>query len=410
MADPVSPGTSAPGDAGELGTPTSPSNINGLPTEPSKASKIFRDAQQSFSQSRPPVGMFHAFGSVGSNIPTLNDIQKGNFNSEGGWSGPGQRRNSQAHRDSDAEVIQRYRSRTMSIATPIPETKKEPIIEEKSTAVDNVPTPVAEEMEILAPHDPAVPYANGYQFPPKHSKKQASTIALRGFAKFIITPFGFLLTVYALNIVAWGGMLFLILIHATPAMAHPSYNALNSGAKIWLEITAQILNALFCVTGLGLIPWRFRDWYYLLQWRWGKDERALRRLAGIHRGWFRLVGRINEAALALPVSLSPDAPLTGERAGASKYWMLDFVIWAFIMLCGFMWGYNRYKRPGAAVGALISLACIVASAAGWVIYREGKRVKAIEGVPVSEEDRELLKEMREKDGGGCVMDFEAWRL
>ncbi|TVY85955.1 hypothetical protein LAWI1_G008931, partial [Lachnellula willkommii] len=284
MADPVSPGTSAPGDAGELGTPISPSNTNRSPTEPSKASKIFRDAQQSFTQSRPPVGMFHAFGSVGSNIPTLNDIQKGNFNSEGGWSGPGQRRNSQAHRHSDAEVIQRYRTRTMSIAAPIPETKKEPIMEEKTTPIDNVPTPVAAEIEIIAPHDPAVPYANGYQFPPKHNKKQATTIALRGFAKFIITPFGFLLTLYALNIVAWGGMLFLILIHATPAMAHPSYNAINSGAKIWLEITAQILNALFCVTGLGLIPWRFRDWYYLLRWRWGKDERALRRLAGIHRG------------------------------------------------------------------------------------------------------------------------------
>lgn len=114
----------------------------------------------------------------------------------------------------------------------------------------------------------------------------------------------------------------------------------------------------------------------------------------------------NEAALALPIALSPDAPLTGERAGASKYWLMDFVIWAFvwntflqIMLCGFMWGYNRYKRPGAAVGALISLACIVASAAGWAIFREGKRVKAIEGVPVSEDDRELLKEMREREGG-----------
>jgi hypothetical protein len=302
-------------------------------------------------------------------------------------------------------------------------------IEEKVTPLDgseSTPTPLVSDTEIIAPHDPSVPYPNGYQFPPKHTKWQATSIALRGFGKFVITPFGFLLTLYALNIVAWGGMLFLILIHATPAMAHPSYNAINSGAKIWLEITAQILNALFCVTGLGLIPWRFRDFYYLLVWRWGGKEEGLRRLAGIHRGWFRLQGSqevdvhfnpaadsttstlpsgINEAALALPVNLSPDPPLTGERASASKYRLLDFVIWAFvwntflqIMLCGFMWGYNRYKRPGAAVGALISLACIVASAAGWVIFREGKRVKSVEGVSVSEEDRELLKEMRENEG------------
>ncbi|TVY52017.1 hypothetical protein LSUE1_G010297, partial [Lachnellula suecica] len=262
------------------------------------------------------------------------------------------------------------------------------------------------------------------QFPPKHTKWQATSIALRGFGKFVITPFGFLLTLYALNIVAWGGMLFLILIHATPAMAHPSYNALNSGAKIWLEITAQILNALFCVTGLGLIPWRFRDLYYLIQWRYGKKEEGLRRLAGIHRAWFRLQGSqdvditynpatdahppsVSESALALPIALSPDPPLTGERASPSKYWLLDFVIWMFvantflqIMLCGFMWGYDRYTRPGAAVGALISIACIVASAAGWVIFREGKRVKGVEGVPVSSEDMELLREMREKGEKG----------
>lgn len=363
--------------------------------------------------------MFHAFGSVGSNIPTLNDIQTGKFESEG-WSGPGQRRNSSARRDSDIQVMQLHRQRTMSIVSPI----QSETIKEKAEENIEVVTPEAEETTVVAPHEPSVPYANGYQFPPKHTTKQATIIALRGFGRFIITPFGFLLTVYALNIVAWGGMLFLILIHATPAMAHPSYNDDYSGAKIWLEITAQILNALFCVTGLGLIPWRFRDLWYLLQFRLRKKESALRTLAGIHRDWFRLEGSqnidinfhpatdplptgVDESALALPIKFSPDAPLTGERASPSKYWMLDFVIWMFvlntflqILLCVFMWGFNRFKRPGAAVGALISLACIVASAAGYLIFREGKRVKKVEGVPVSKEDQALLREMREKGGEG----------
>lgn len=40
---------------------------------------------------------------------------------------------------------------------------------------------------------------------------------------------------------------------------------------------------------------------------------------------------------------------------------------------------------------------IVASGAGWVVFKEGKRVKGIEGVPVSEADREILREMREKE-------------
>ncbi|KAH6675747.1 hypothetical protein B0J14DRAFT_616486 [Halenospora varia] len=365
--------------------------------------------------------MFHAFGSVGSNIPTLNDIQTGKFSQEG-WSGPGQRRNSLAHRETDVEVLEVRRQRTMSIA----QSPKVPIISEKKepeSSVEVASTQI-EMSSVIAPHDPNIPYANGYQFPPKHTKKQAFKIAMKGSWNFVTTPFGFLLTIYALNIVAWGGMLFLILIHATPAMAHPSYNDDYSGAKIWLEITAQILNALFCVTGLGLIPWRFRDLYYLLVWRLQKKEEGLRHLAGIHRNWFRLKGSqeidihfdpsassailpegLNESALALPISLSPDAPLTGERASASKYWMMDFVVWMFvwntflqIILCGFMWGYNRFKRPGAAVGALISLACIVASAAGYLVFREGKRVKKVEGVPVSEEDMKILREMREKEG------------
>jgi hypothetical protein len=212
-------------------------------------------------------------------------------------------------------------------------------------------------------------------------------------------------------------MLFLILCHATPAMSHPSWNDNSSGAKVWLEIDSQILNALFCVTGLGLIPWRFRDLYYLLQWRWKKNHYGLRHLAGIHRGWFRLQGSqevdvkfnpaedepagIDEDVLAIPIKLSPDAPLTGERATPTVYWKIDFVIWSFvinsflqIMLCGFMWGYTRFNRPSWVVGLLISVACIVASAGGWVIFKEGKRVKKTEGVPVSKEDLEILKEMR----------------
>jgi hypothetical protein len=393
----------------------------------SVASRIVRNAGETFAQSRPPVGMFHAFGSVGSNLPTLNDIQSGKFGDDG-WSGPGQRRQSLARRDSDLHVLALHRPQTLE---PIPEPKKTVVVNEKKAGegggeIETIFSTQTEENSVIAPHDPNVPYANGYQFPPKHTKKQAIIIGAKGAWKFVTTPFGFLLTIYALNIVAWGGMLFLILIRATPALAHPSYNSWQSGAKTWLEIDAQILNALFCVTGLGLIPWRFRDFYYLLKWRYGKDQNALRRLAGIHNNWFRLEGSqnldvtfdpstnevpegVDEMALTLPVSMSPGPPLTGERATPSKYWMLDFVIWGFvwntllqIVLCGLMWGFNKYRRPSWSVGLFISLACIVASAAGWVIFKEGKRVKKVEGVPVSEEDKKILEEMRKREKDGNV--------
>lgn len=419
--------SNGPEGVDEVGSTLSPSNTNKSKDGTSRAGKLIRNAQETFTQSRPPVGMFHAYGSMGSNIPTIADIQKGNFN-EGGWSGPGQRRNSAAHRHTDFHVLHLHHQRKNSVAV---EPKKAPIVEvEKAESektgedLDAISSLQAGETStaVLTPHDPSVPYPNGYQFPPKHTKWYATKIGLIGFWKFFTTPFGFIVTIYALNVVAWGGMLFLILCHATPAMAHPSYNDDYSGAKIWLEIDSQILNALFCVTGLGLIPWRFRDLYYLLQWRWRKNPDGLRRLAGIHRGWFRLEGSqgldvrynpaedglpagINESALAIPIALSPDPPLTGERAPPSKYWKLDFVVWAFvintflqIMLCGFMWGENRFHRPGWVVGLLISVACIVAMAGGWMIFKEGKAVKKVEGVPVSKEDQEILRQMREREG------------
>jgi hypothetical protein len=105
--------------------------------------------------------MFHAFGNVGSNIPALDDIQAGKYDSHG-WSGPGQRRNSKARRDSDIQVLSLYRSRTMET---IPEPKKAAIIDEKTAErSESVLTPQTEENLTIAPHDPSVPYENGYQW------------------------------------------------------------------------------------------------------------------------------------------------------------------------------------------------------------------------------------------------------
>ena len=265
-------------------------------------------------------------------------------------------------------------------------------------------------------------YPNGYKFPPKHSWGEATIIGLKGFWKFFITPLGFLITIYGLNVVAWGGMLFLLLIGGgSEYMCYPERlhgkkdcNDLYSPRRIWIEIDSQILNALFCVTGFGLIPWRFRDLYYLLQWRLRGQHSALRRLAGINRGWFRLPGssdlpvplNISSAtptsssltaehnpALPLPVSKTPDEPLTGIRAPPTKLWKLDYVIWAYVIntflqavLSGFMWGYNRFKRPSWSTGTFVALACIVAGLGGLMAFNEGKAVKKVEGIPVAEEE------------------------
>ncbi|NJR31205.1 DUF2985 domain-containing protein [bacterium] len=273
-------------------------------------------------------------------------------------------------------------------------------------------------------------YPNGYRFPPKHTWTQSTVIGLKAFWKFFLTPFGFLITIYGLNVVAWGAMIFFVLLNAAPAMCHPSCNDDYSARKIWIEIDSQILNALFCVTGFGLIPWRFRDFYYLIQWRVLKKNDYFRRLAGHNRGWFRLPGsdKLDEhvapppvytkknpkrpgsppewsdkaiaeleknPVIPLPATSMPPPPLTGVRAPPTRPILIDVVVWMYVLntalqacLAGAMWGLNRFTRPSWVTGFLISMGSVVAIIAGLVVFVEGKKIKKIEGIPVEEEEVE----------------------
>ena len=81
-------------------------------------------------------------------------------------------------------------------------------------------------------------------------------------------------------------MLFFLLLNAAPAMCHPSCNDDYSSRKIWLEIDSQILNALFCVTGFGLAPWRFRDFYWMVRC-YSHNQHAMRRLYDQNKAWLK---------------------------------------------------------------------------------------------------------------------------
>jgi hypothetical protein len=276
-------------------------------------------------------------------------------------------------------------------------------------------------------------YTNGYVAPPKLPWKVSTANALRGFWKWFLTPFGFLVTIYGLNVVAWGGMLFLLLCGAAPEMCWANdpeegwvydCNHIQSSRRIWIETTSQILNALFCVTGFGLIPWRFRDLYYITTYRLTSEKkhglvkkmRPLRRLAGHYRNWFRLPGSdtldmqlprdyaapeaaitsadlengygdLSDLRVPIPESKRPIDPPTGHRAPPTKIWKVDFFIWCQVWntlfqvcLCFFMWHYNRIDRPPWSTGMFVALACGIAGVGGIVSYVEGRRVKKVEGV------------------------------
>ena len=418
--------------------------------------------KQAFQNSNPPLGMWAATGEVGSKLPTLGEIKDGAFTADG-WHHEGQeeRRGANPHeihkrriaRNSSASTRTRkssIKSSTPAIAEdheyfPANETLAEETGEMGQKTEAQETTELAEstsstggEKGIIGPDETGT-YPNGYRFPKKHTTWQSIKIGSKGLWKFFLTPFGFLVVVYGLNVVAWGAMIFFVLLDAAPAMCHPSCNAENSARKIWIEIDSQILNGLFCVTGFGLIPWRFRDFYYLMKWRYGKGEQSLiyhRKLAGINRGWYRLPGsdlladdigpppkytKKNPApvdapppyseeeiaameanpAIPLPVTSMPDPPLTGVRAPTSRAWTIDVVVWMYLWntifqgaLAGCMWGFNRHNRPSATTGIFITFGCLVAIAAGITVFIEGSAVKKVEGVPVYEYD--VFETMEEK--------------
>jgi hypothetical protein len=165
-------------------------------------------------------------------------------------------------------------------------------------------------------------------------------------------------------------MLFFLLLKAAPAMNHPDGGDSNdSPRKKWIEVDSQILNALFCVTGFGLAPWRFRDLYWLIKAKHFHDRHAMAKLYKQNKAWFRPP----TWATSEPVSTATDGEVaetkdggatvsehriempvtfTGERAPPTAWWKLAFVIWMMVLntlfqavLSFFMWHYNRIDRP-----------------------------------------------------------------
>ncbi|KAK0646466.1 hypothetical protein B0T16DRAFT_413503 [Cercophora newfieldiana] len=262
------------------------------------------------------------------------------------------------------------------------------------------------------------PFENGYHFPPKYSRQESTKQTLTSFWKFFTTPMGFFWTIYGLNVVAWGGMLFLLLCNAAPAMCYPNCDDIDSPRRKWVEWDSQILTALFCVPAFGLAPWRFRDFWYLLKYRFKSDQTGIRRLAGIHAEWFRLKGSDQLAAdvgpdhipadtpvecIPIPESSMAVAPRTGIRAPATSVWKMDFVVWSMVMntlaqvgLCGIMWGMNRYDRPSWTTGFLVALGMVIAMVGGFVMFLEGKKVKSTEGVALTDRDHQKLADDKEK--------------
>lgn len=149
-----------------------------------------------------------------------------------------------------------------------------------------------------------------------------------------------LIVIYALTTVAWGGMLFLILVGAANN-SMPN----EETRRLWIEIDSQILNALFCLTGIGLLPWRIRDLYHL----YTKRNR--------HK-------------------------LLQHHSYTKNITWIRVVVWAFIANSSFqigmavtMWSMNMYTRPTWLVGVFVGLGCstgVTAALIQFILRRKTK--------------------------------------
>jgi len=201
-----------------------------------------RSASKSFQESSPPTGMCIATAQIASSVPSLSDIRRGSYNSDG-WSGEGQIR----EKERRASVSTRRGSQTgeerrgsVNLHSPkepsqqfhhesVPEAAEETTQHElgfapsaRGNLTNTKSTSNPKEMETrvekqtstgrrsssdtkLAPDVAAAntnslvltaPFDNGYQFPPKHTWIESTVIFLTAFWKFFITPIGFLVTIY----------------------------------------------------------------------------------------------------------------------------------------------------------------------------------------------------------------------
>ncbi|OQD82258.1 hypothetical protein PENANT_c022G07220 [Penicillium antarcticum] len=200
----------------------------------------------------------------------------------------------------------------------------------------------------------------------KRSQRKAFKKGFIAIWRFIRTPTGLFITLYGCNVIAWGAMLFFLLLKVGRMS--------EERKEVWIEIDSQILNGLFCLTSWGLAPWRIRDTYWLLMWRIGSGKRSQN-------------GSCDET--------TSRKTLTGKSAPATKTWKMDFVVINMLLnslfqigMATFMWEYNRHTRPNFGVGLFIGLGCFSSLLAGILTWWEGRKVKLIEG-PILQEATEV---------------------
>ncbi|KAK7470537.1 hypothetical protein VKT23_001962 [Stygiomarasmius scandens] len=218
---------------------------------------------------------------------------------------------------------------------------------------------------------------------------------LKGVWSFLKTPMGVITGIYGFLVVFWGAAIVFFL-----AKIINFHNDNTQG--FWVEVSSQVVNGLFTVTGIGLIPYRVLDTYRIAKiWHYKRKTNKLRKKAGLpqlydaddlpdpaydpnyvhvltdkeqvdlHRQqvkfqysqtWYRPHG--TETHRAFPIN-------TALLICCLNDWNSVFQC----ILCGTMWGLNRFERPAWSTGILIPAGFICGISSAILIARGGAKTK-----------------------------------
>ncbi|KAF9782328.1 hypothetical protein BJ322DRAFT_1075621 [Thelephora terrestris] len=223
---------------------------------------------------------------------------------------------------------------------------------------------------------------------------------MKGVWSFVKTPLGFVTAVYGFAVVFWGAAIVFFL-----AKFINFHNAEKQG--FWVEVSSQVENALFTATGVGFIPFRAMDTYRMYNiWYFKRKVHQLRKERGLpplldeddlpdpvydpnyvhvltdkeqrdlhyhqqqfmrSQTWYRPHGTATHRAFPINIALMICCCIDGNS-------------FFQVILCGTMWGLNRFQRPPWSTGILIPTSFLCGIASAVLIWQGGKKTKRVEKV------------------------------
>nr|XP_018260564.1 uncharacterized protein I303_07489 [Kwoniella dejecticola CBS 10117]OBR82722.1 hypothetical protein I303_07489 [Kwoniella dejecticola CBS 10117] len=239
----------------------------------------------------------------------------------------------------------------------------------------------------------------------KSSKRQKIKRGLKGLWTFVKTPMGAITAIYGFLVAFWGAAIVLFLLGWIPT------NSKNT-QDIWVEISSQVENGLFTVTGVGLIPWRVIDTYRMsVIWTLKNRDSRLRKKQGLppieDENDLPDPDLIKDYVFVLSEKDQKNLRYQQEKFATSQTWYrahanathrafpMKFALWNTILMdgnsffqCGTMWGLNRHQRPAWTTGCLIPLSFLCGIGAAVLIWQGSARTK--KSALVSNKLREAL--------------------